>query len=397
MPMQGNAEAAREWMEENAPPAEEQWPPTREELAATDEEMHAANLAPRCIVEQYLFADVAQIVSPGGTGKTTLLLYEAACIALGRKVWGLEVKSRGWTLFCTKEDQREIMLARLREIMNAMDLNADERRRVREGVIVLDVTGTDRKLTRVTDGNIIMTTTADDIIEAYRDDPPAVVIFDPLVSFGASEAMVNDNEQGLVDTARRIVKGLGCCVRYVHHTGKANARAASTDQYSGRGGTALPDGSRMTAVLEAWDRKEIPPQGCTPGTTSSVVKLHRHKLSYAPPNLPTIWIQRDGYEFEHFLELKTTPEQQAAAQQDQLERFLESRVKDGEYHTTRTLDDTYKSIQMSRGDGRAALAILKAQGRVLDVPLPKDKRQGRKQTFCCPVELAAQYGAVGEK
>jgi hypothetical protein len=153
----------------------------------------------------------------------------------------------------------------------------------------------------------------------------------------------------------------------------------------------------MTSVLEVWDRQEPPPPGCIPGSSSSVFKLHRHKLSYAPPNQPTIWVQRDGFAFEHFIEIHQTAEHRDIAHRDQLERFLDSRTRSGEYHTSRTLDEIYQSIHMSRKEGRAALAMLKAQGRVFDIPLPRDSRQGRKQTFLCPLDLLAQYGAIDEK
>jgi len=62
---------------------------------------------------------VAQVVAPGGTGKTTLLLYEAAMIALGAPLWGLRIEQPGWTLFVTAEDRREHLVAHLREIVAA--------------------------------------------------------------------------------------------------------------------------------------------------------------------------------------------------------------------------------------------------------------------------------------
>lgn len=87
---------------------------------------------------------------------------------------------------------------------------------------------------------MVLTRLADDLGRAYRDDRPAVVTFDPVVSFGASENAVNDNEQALITSARRIVRTLDYCVRFVHHTGKANTRAATLDQYSsGRGGIGI--------------------------------------------------------------------------------------------------------------------------------------------------------------
>ena len=69
------------------------------------------------------------------------------------------------------------------------------------------------------------------------------------MSFGVGESRVNDAEQGLIEAFRIIRNQLDCCVEGIHHTGKANARDKSTDQYSGRGGSALADGARMVAVL----------------------------------------------------------------------------------------------------------------------------------------------------
>lgn len=366
------------------------WPPSRLELMATKEEMDRANLTPTCIVRNYLYADVGQIVSPGGTGKTTMLLHESICIALKRPVWGMETVTAGWTLIVTKEDQRERLVARLREIMNEMALSDNERATVLANVIFLDVTGSDRKLLFVADGNIARTKTAQDIVAAYREDPPIHVIFDPTVSFGASEGMVNDNEQALIEVARYVVRELGCCFRYVHHTGKANARAKETDQYSGRGGSALADGSRMTVVLESWNKKDPPPPGCTISGFATAFKLHRHKISHAPPNQPAIWVRREGFRFDAFTELQRTPEEREKAQMDQVELFLASRLKSDEYHTRRSLEAQADKLSMRRGELRAAIETLAARGRLVESDLPETLRQGRRKAYLRPVNYCAE-------
>ena len=245
-------------------------------MAPCDEEWFSAQLTPKCIVKNYLYADVGQIIAPGGTGKTTLLLYEAACIALGREIWGLRVECPGWTLIVSKEDQRERLIARLRAICESLDLSREETIIVRNSVIIRDVTGNALKLLFLSEGNIQRTVFAQRLVDAHRGDPPVQVIFDPTISFGASESMVNDNEDALVQVARYLVGELDCCVRYVHHTGKANARAVNVDQYSGRGGTAMPDGSRMTSTLMPAADNDVLPQGCGRGEGVSVLKLDRH-------------------------------------------------------------------------------------------------------------------------
>ncbi len=110
--------------------------PARAALVATEDELAAARLTPKVIVDQLLYADVAQIVAPGATGKTTLLLYMALRIALGEPLFGQRVISPGATLIVTAEDQRERLLARLREIMARMPLTPEERAKVLASVLI---------------------------------------------------------------------------------------------------------------------------------------------------------------------------------------------------------------------------------------------------------------------
>lgn len=368
----------------------------RKALAFTLDEIGRASLTPRCIVREYLYADVAGLISPGGVGKTTMLLREAVSIVLGRPLWGMAVDSPGWILFVTKEDPRERLGARLREIMRAMGLSIPEQQRVIENVIPLDVTGTPHKLTMVKDGNIVWQGLVDEITKTYRDDPPVMIIFDPLVSFGADEGMVNTNEQALIEVARCLVRELGSCVRYVHHSGKANAREGTTDQYTGRGGSALPDGCRMVSVLAAWNGSDPLPMGCASGDGIGIFRLERPKLSYSPPGLPTIWIRRDGFAYEHFIEIRVAPEAAAASRADQLVRFLAHGLKQApkEYHTKTSLETLADSIGMTRAQVREAVEALRVRGRVMEMPLPKDRQQGSRKSFLYPAEIEIDLGGV---
>ena len=98
--------------------------------------------------------------------------------------------------------------------------------------------------------------------------------------------------------------GLDCCVCFPQHTGKANARSKTMDQYSGRSGSALPDGSRMVHVLQPWedsDEKLTPPYGFTIASGETALILARAKGSYHAKQ-PRIWLKRKGYAFEHTIE-----------------------------------------------------------------------------------------------
>jgi RecA-family ATPase len=359
-------------------------------------------LTPKCIVEDYLYADLGILAAPGGTGKTTIVLYEAIHIALGRRLYGLEVVNPGWVLIVTAEDSRERLIARVREVAGGMDLKEQEIGVLRENVLFRDVSGEAIKLIGLDDGNIVLTDLADQIVEAYRDDRPALIVFDPVVSFGVSETRVNDNEQGLVAAARRIRNGLDCAVRLVHHTGQAAAREKLIDQYTSRGGTALPDGSRMVAVMQPWTRKDQnhrPPEDCIPEPGSAITVLARPKLSYATPNLPLIWIKRTGWRFEHFIEIAVSEAEQVRDRLDQVERFLSSEEAAAVFHSRKSLEENSRTLGMTRQENRGALAQLMAEGRVIEKELPKELCRGGKKTFLSATKIRrglARLEEIGE-
>lgn len=364
----------------------------------TEEELAEASLTPTCIVRDYLYADVAVLAAAGGTGKTTCLIYESICIALGCPAWGLEVVTPGATIFFTAEDQRSIFAARLREIMGDMGLSPAARRLVLDRVRVLDLTGADTRLVFSDNGIIRVGGFADTIVTAYRNAPPVQIVFDPLVSFGASEEKINDNAQALITAARRIVRGLGCCVRYVHHVGQDAARNKTLDAYAGRGGSALADGARMVAAMVSWSENDAgtrrPPFGFHAGAGESVAIMARPKLSYSKPDLPLIWIKRKGWAFEHHAEVKVPKEQRKNAAADQVEAYLTEQTKSGRYHTMKSLEEAGDELSLSRAELRKAVNELQLAQRVVHANLPKELCQGAKKTFLCPANLAAYFGEI---
>lgn len=336
--------------------------------AATPAEMAAARLHPRCIVENYLYADVATLIAPGSTGKTTAMLFESVHIALGRSLWGLRVFAPGPTLIVTAEDRREFLLARLREICAALRLSDDETTCVRELVRIDDRTAKPRRLTEIRNDAVAASEFGAAIANGCkaREFAPAIVIFDPMVSFGVGEARVNDAEQALIEAGRIIVAGLDCCVRYVHHTGKGPALEKRTDQYSGRGGSSLADGTRMVAVMASMTEADlIKATGEPLGKDSSAFRLERPKVSYAPPNQPPIFVRRTRYAFESVRALQPRTEaEQDEATGEQLARFLISSAEKGLRWTVASLEAAPPG-SLGRNEVRRGLAWLEARGRLL--------------------------------
>lgn len=352
-----------------------------------DKEWTSARATPDCIVENYLYADVALLNAPGGTGKTTLILMESIHIALGMDLWGRKVIKKGPVLLITAEDSREMLVARMRSITEEMGLDADQVSLVQQHVRISDVSGLGCKLTRIDQNMVKSSGVVDDIIEGCRDMPPVLIIIDPAVSFGVGESRVNDAEQGLIEVARELRRKLNCCVRYVHHTGKVNAIIKSTSQYAGRGGSAFADGSRMVAIMHSHNAEEwraLTGEDLEKEEVGLVMNLP--KVSYAPPQEP-IYMVRKGFTFRQLVGVQPGKEPSLEAYANQMWQLLTSQLEKGVYHNKKSLEGLAPESNISRQKMRDALAFLLASGRVEERHKPRQTANGRLTKYLHPVEV----------
>ena len=270
------------------------WPPA---TPLSVEECMAARTSPDLLVEDYLSEDVSLLIGAGGNGKTTLMLYEAICIAGGSELlYGRRILKSGPVIIVTAEDSREHIAARLRELIFDNGL-LSKQKEILENIHVVDVGGLNRRLTAIEGDLIVPAHDLDPFCASLGRWKPVLVIFDPAVSFGVGESRVNDSEQGLINAARRIRNSVGCCVRFIHHTGKQNARDGKVDQYAGRGGSAFSDGARMVHVLTRLSNVDwVKATGQTLRDDESGLRLVFAKLSFAPQQ-QDLYIRRKRYTF----------------------------------------------------------------------------------------------------
>lgn len=353
-------------------------------------ELEALALTPRPIVPGLLFADVRLRIAPGGIGKTTAALYEAMRLALALSIWGYRPVAPIRTCFITREDPRCILLARLRELMRAADLTSDEQAVVLERVRILDLSSVDFRLAAVV-GDIVVPhrLAIDELIKhiCHDDFRPDWLVFDPAVSLGVGEMRVNDGEQGLVEAARLIRNALDCCVEFIHHSGKANAREQTLDQYTGRGGSAFADGARMVAVLQSVTAEQwIQATGAALAAGETGLVMALPKMSYAPP-VERVYIRRSGWRFDHATAAPTSPERIAAATDEQVLQFIITEAEMGRRYSQRDLAYVRDQMGLAKNVIEAACARLRAAGRLRDVG------DRGKKTHLEPVLIAA--GQVG--
>ncbi|SNS48099.1 hypothetical protein SAMN06295912_107107 [Sphingomonas laterariae] len=347
------------------------------------DEWHSAKGRKRPIVDQWFYVDVGVFIAPGGTGKTTLLLFQAICIVLGLDLFGYEVRNAGPVVIITAEDSRETLVARLRYMCHQLGLTDEQMQEVRESVIITDVSGKGIKLTTVEKDVVMPSKVLDRLIVEVGLLCPSLLIVDPMVSFGVGESRINDAEQAMIDAARRIVNTVQCAVLYVHHTGKANARDKTTDQYSGRGGSALADGARMVHVLQRLTPAEwTQATGDSLGPDDSGFVLARPKMTWCPPQ-PDIYIKRRGYGFERIAAVDPTEGAGAITRQyaDKVDQFLREEFLKGNKHTGRTLAELKL---MPRQALRSAIERLMTDGRLVSEAVTTGR--GGARTFLRPID-----------
>jgi regulatory protein RepA len=369
------------------------WP---DPLAIGPDEWLMSRSTPNAIIENLIYADVGTIIAAGGTGKTTFGLWLLIHVVLGIDFCGRKVVTPGRVVLLTAEDSREILIARLHKIAAAMfphgTRTPDDREAImsaiRHGIIIIDVTANVVRLTCIERDTVKADAGAVDALAATLAPLcPSLLLIDPTVSFGVGEGRVNDAEQALIEAARRLRAKLPCAVFFVHHTGKANAREQTEDQYSGRGGSALSDGSRMVFVINRpkpndWTKQTG--ETLAPGETG--LKISLAKLSYCEPQ-KELYVVRHGYEFRHLRAATQTDEERDRADETTVLRFLSDELANGIPHSQKTLGDVRERVGLSRDRLRSIVH------RLLETAQLAERREPGKSNALIPATLA---GSIGE-
>jgi len=351
-------------------------------------ELDRARISPRQIVPKYIYADVRMLIAAGGTGKTTEQLYEAVTLAVGRPLFGRLAPDLVRTVLVTREDSRETLLGRLREVIKAEELMPEELARVFENIFIIDLSGEVFRLSTIA-GDLVYPNMPAIValVDVLKEFKPDRIIFDPLVSFGVGESRVNDAEQGLIEAFRIIRNQLDCCVEGIHHTGKAAAREKAADQYAGRGGSALADGSRMVAVLNNLTPAEwLKLTGIPLEDKATGLVMALPKLSYCEPLAP-IYIQRTGYKFKAIDGIIRDPAQTKIAITNQVYQYLLSQYKENKKYSKKDLEQRAEEISLTRNEIRIAQLDLIQEGRVL-----YHEVKGKSGSYFEPLILATLGG-----
>lgn len=249
--------------------------------------------------------DIAITTADGGTGKTTLKLYEAICLALGERFLGFECKQPGKTLFITGEDTDKKLAAMLGAIIRQMGLFEEGLRNHEKIQTILSsiVVKKDADLCLISkDKQHFLHPNQDSmqkILQAVDDIKPKMIVFDPISSFWGSENAVNDMAKAVTKFMSELVDRSKACVEMINHMGKQSSANKDMSQFAGRGGTGLPSNARVSRVLrQVFEEEYAELTGEVLEEHESALLCNVNKFSDGSPlyNKPFL-ILRNGYLF----------------------------------------------------------------------------------------------------
>ena len=359
-------------MEIPLPKAPERWTPARTTRADL---MARHNLRRPQLFKDWSNLDIAITTADGGTGKTTLKLYEAICLALGDRFLGFDCVSPGRTLFVTGEDSDAKLKAMLGAILNQLGLLDPSEENDRRVNVILDsiVIKKDSDLCIVSkdrQGFINPNTAAlNQVMEAVNDlGPFKMIVFDPIASFWGAESAVNDMARAVAKFAQELALKSNACVELINHMGKQSSANKDMSQFAGRGGTGLPSHARVSRVLRSLspeDFIEMTNDDLGPNRTAMLCQVNKFSDGSPLLNKPFIII-RDGFLFER-KNLSEEKVREAERESNDIQRvflFVKDARENGKWVSEKIVQSHFASIPnpMPMARAKRAVNLLTFQG-----------------------------------
>lgn len=225
------------------------------------------------------------LASPGGKGKTALLLHLAGHVAAGAEWCGLEVMEHGAVALVVGEEDLHECHRRLRRVWDRMP--SDARRKAAARTLVLPLAGTgDNRLVNEDPVNRTVTKSprAEELITYLKASAPdggwSLVVVDPLSRFAGMNAETdNASATSTMTVLEELTKLPGDpTVLVAHHTKKRGKDDAVADLVELiRGSSAIKDAARWAVMLEA----DAPDESGKGRAVLRIVKSNRTSTAYA--------------------------------------------------------------------------------------------------------------------
>ena len=353
------------------------WMPALEDRFSLTE-LDEPPLPMKFVVEPYLPAGCAAILTgAGGTNKTGLMTAFAIHTCTGAELFASKV-TEGAALYVSAEDRRAVLHRHV--FANSRLLTYTQRELVTARLHVKDTVGLGFHLTRHIDGQTDVAADIGQLVEYCNGIPDLrLICLDTLSRLNGGEEN-NEDLARFIEAMERIARETGAAVVASHHSGKAQMRADTNDQYAGRGGSALSDNARsvMHITRLTTDSNGVPSNG-----TALIAEGRLLRLSHVKSNYATAAADR-------YLERIITPhaarlvEFEAEFGKEDMASIWErvagwmANQAEVRYPTARTLD-TLGGEFGSRAERRRAISWALDRGRLIEAPHPDP--QGKRKTF----------------
>jgi len=320
--------------------------------------------------------DITITTADGGTGKTTLKLFEAVCLALGERFLGFDNVQRGKTLFITGEDTAEKLGAMLGAMLKQMGLlePGPENQLKVDTILQSIVIKKDADLCLITKDKLgflhANVNALEKVMQAVEDIKPKLIVFDPISSFWGSESALNDMNKAVTKFMAELCDRSGACVEMINHMGKSSSANKDMTQFAGRGGSGLPSNSRVSRVM-----RSVPPEEYFELTGSDILGdktaimcvINKFSDGSSLLNKPFLII-RDGYLFSRLsLSMQKAKElEKELADTERIWTFIKGERDKNKYPTAKVVIGHFMSngSGMSQDRVKRALASLEYAGHM---------------------------------
>lgn len=238
---------------------------------------------------------VGVVVSPGGVGKSMLMLESALSVGMGEDVGGIwgEAPHRGRVVYLAGEDPREVLERRLHALGFLLNTDAQEYAAA-EMVEVLPAYGLGITVANNSPVGIVPSRAWETLEQHLIDNPARLLILDTLNRLLGG---ISENDSGAMGAVLSIIeqtcRKVGCAVIIVHHANKASMSSGTgTEQHAARGSSAITDNARWQVNLTTMGRDEAEARGIEDDAERrGWVRLDLAKVNYGPP-IAERWLKR---------------------------------------------------------------------------------------------------------
>lgn len=330
------------------------------------------------LFEHWSTEDITLTSAVGGVGKTTLKLFESVCLALGQPFLGFKNVTQGRTLFIIGEDSEEKLYATLGKMCKDLGLfeqqNEQQLRTVIENVVFKRANDICLVMQDPRTRNFVPNPDAiEKIKEAIDDLQPKQIIFDPIAMFWGPESGGNDMAMALSKTMQDLQLYSNASIDMITHIGKDSYTRKDLSQFSGRGGTALANHSRVVRTLLKLNETEYKEEtGLDLKEGETAILCNVSKFSDGSPILDKPFvILRTGYLFERKECLDKTEFEKSndvSKEKDTIYQWLKANSNEQRPITQKDLVDVMVLSGIKKTVTKSVVTILKLDRLIEEVP-----------------------------